>query len=178
MNSSFERHSPGGDACWDSEAYRLAHVPAQLCHPAAQEQELLATRHFHVSFTVPHELNLLAQDNSRLFYHLLFTASAATERNISDERAGGGKSVGDIGQTRASVGFGENQEGRHRPVRWRLHDPIRTGYGLYSGRSGGTVPVGSEPIMEIPVKSVGSGSGSKEGEKTWIHGVSDKAATF
>ena len=37
----------------------------------------------------------------------------------------GGKSVGDIGQTRASVGFGENQEGRHRPVRWRLHDPNR-----------------------------------------------------
>src|SRR5438046_2990829 len=38
---------------------------------------------------------------------------------------------------------------------------IRTGYGLYSGRSGGTVSVGPEPIMEIPVKSVGSGSGSK-----------------
>jgi hypothetical protein len=45
---------------------------------AAREQELLATPYFHVVFTVPHELNLLAQDNPRQFYHLLFTASAAT----------------------------------------------------------------------------------------------------
>ena len=42
---------------------------------------------------------------------------------------------------------------------------IRTGYELHSGRSGSTVSVGPEPIMEIPVKSVGSGSGSREGEK-------------
>jgi hypothetical protein len=45
---------------------------------AARESELLDTHYFHVVFTVPHELNLLAQDNPRLFYHLLFTASAAT----------------------------------------------------------------------------------------------------
>ena len=45
---------------------------------AAREQELLATPYFHVVFTIPHELNLLAQDNPRQFYHLLFTASAAT----------------------------------------------------------------------------------------------------
>src|SRR5216684_5216175 len=38
---------------------------------AAREQELLATHYFHVVFTVPHELNLLAQDNPRQFYHLL-----------------------------------------------------------------------------------------------------------
>jgi len=45
---------------------------------AARERELLATHYFHVVFTVPHELNLPAQDNPRLFYHRLFTASAAT----------------------------------------------------------------------------------------------------
>src|SRR5213595_2403379 len=45
---------------------------------AARESELLSTHYFHVVFTVPHELNLLVQDNARLFYHLLFTASAAT----------------------------------------------------------------------------------------------------
>jgi hypothetical protein len=45
---------------------------------AARERELLATRYFHVVFTVPHELNVLALDNPRLFYDLLFTASAQT----------------------------------------------------------------------------------------------------
>ncbi len=45
---------------------------------AAREQELLPTSYFHVVFTVPHELNVLALDNQRRFYDLLFTASAAT----------------------------------------------------------------------------------------------------
>ena len=45
---------------------------------AARERELLATSYFHVVFTVPHELNVLALDNQRLFYDLLFTASAET----------------------------------------------------------------------------------------------------
>jgi len=50
---------------------------------AAQERELLATNYFHVVFTVPHELNRLAQDNPRRFYDLLFTASAATLREVA-----------------------------------------------------------------------------------------------
>ncbi len=50
---------------------------------AAREQELLPTPYFHVVFTVPHELNLLAQDNPRHFYHLLFTASAAPLQEIA-----------------------------------------------------------------------------------------------
>ena len=50
---------------------------------AKREQELLATDYFHVVFTVPHEFKLLAQDNSRQFYHLLFTASAATLLEIA-----------------------------------------------------------------------------------------------
>jgi hypothetical protein len=45
---------------------------------AAGEQELLANSYFHVVFTVPHELNVLALKNPRLFYDLLFTASAQT----------------------------------------------------------------------------------------------------
>jgi hypothetical protein len=45
---------------------------------AARERELLATSYFHVVFTVPHELNVLALDNPRMFYDLLFTASAQT----------------------------------------------------------------------------------------------------
>ena len=50
---------------------------------AARERELLATSYFHVVFTVPHELNVLALDNARLFYDLLFTASAQTLLEIA-----------------------------------------------------------------------------------------------
>ena len=35
---------------------------------AARERELLPIPYFHVVFTVPHELNVLALDNPRLFY--------------------------------------------------------------------------------------------------------------
>jgi hypothetical protein len=42
---------------------------------AARERELLDTSYFHVVFTVPHELNVLALENPRLFYDLLFAAS-------------------------------------------------------------------------------------------------------
>jgi hypothetical protein len=61
---------------------------------AAREQELLATDYFHVVFTVPHELNLLAQDNSRQFYHLLFTASAATLLEIAADPKHLGAEIG------------------------------------------------------------------------------------
>jgi hypothetical protein len=61
---------------------------------AAREQELLATHYFHVVFTVPHELNLLAQDNARLFYHLLFTASAATLLEVAADPRHLGAEIG------------------------------------------------------------------------------------
>jgi hypothetical protein len=38
---------------------------------AARERELLNTSYFHVVFTLPHELNVLALENPRLFYDLL-----------------------------------------------------------------------------------------------------------
>src|ERR1035438_3736507 len=61
---------------------------------AAREQELLTTPYFHVVFTVPHELNLLAQDNPRQFYHLLFTASAATLLEIAADPQHLGAKIG------------------------------------------------------------------------------------
>jgi hypothetical protein len=64
---------------------------------AAREQELLATDYFHVVFTVPHELNLLAQDNPRQFYHLLFTASAATLLEIAADPKHLGAEIGVLG---------------------------------------------------------------------------------
>jgi predicted Zn-ribbon and HTH transcriptional regulator len=61
---------------------------------AAREQELLATRYFHVVFTVPHELNLLAQDNPREFYHLLFTAAATTLLEVAADPKHLGAEIG------------------------------------------------------------------------------------
>src|SRR6476619_1874717 len=45
---------------------------------AAREQEVLPTDYFHIVFSVPHELNVLALENPRCFYNLLFAAASAT----------------------------------------------------------------------------------------------------
>jgi ssDNA-binding Zn-finger/Zn-ribbon topoisomerase 1 len=45
---------------------------------AARKREVLGIPYFHVVFTVPAKLNPLALQNPRLFYNLLFRASAAT----------------------------------------------------------------------------------------------------
>ncbi|HXY13979.1 MAG TPA: IS91 family transposase [Terriglobales bacterium] len=62
----------------------------------ARERELLAASYFHVVFTVPHELNVLALDNPRLFYDLLFTASAQTLLEIASDPKHLGAKIGVI----------------------------------------------------------------------------------
>jgi hypothetical protein len=64
---------------------------------AARERELLAISYFHVVFTVPHELNVLALENPRLFYDLLFTASAQTLLEIACDPKHLGAEIGVIG---------------------------------------------------------------------------------
>jgi hypothetical protein len=64
---------------------------------AARERELLDTHYFHVVFTVPHELNVLALENPRLFYDLLFTASAQTLLEIASDPKHLGAEIGVIG---------------------------------------------------------------------------------
>jgi hypothetical protein len=61
---------------------------------AARERELLPTSYFHVVFTVPHELNLLALENPTLFYDLLFTASAQTLLEIAADPKHLGAEIG------------------------------------------------------------------------------------
>ena len=61
---------------------------------AARERELLDTSYFHVVFTVPHELNLLALENPTLFYDLLFTASAQTLLEIAADPKHLGAEIG------------------------------------------------------------------------------------
>jgi Putative transposase/Transposase zinc-binding domain len=63
---------------------------------AARERELLATSYFHVVFTVPHELNVLALDNPSLFYDLLFTASAQTLLEVAADPKHLGAEIGMI----------------------------------------------------------------------------------
>ena len=63
---------------------------------AARERELLDTSYFHVVFTVPHELNVLALENPRLFYDLLFTASAQTLLKIASDPKHLGAEIGVI----------------------------------------------------------------------------------
>jgi len=64
---------------------------------AARERELLDTSYFHVVFTIPHELNVLALENPRLFYDLLFTASAQTLLQIASDPKHLGAEIGVIG---------------------------------------------------------------------------------
>lgn len=63
---------------------------------AARERELVATSYFHVVFTVPHELNVLALDNPRMFYDLLFTASAQTLLKVARDPKHLGAEIGVI----------------------------------------------------------------------------------
>lgn len=81
-NSCRNRHCPKCQA------------PARERWLAAREQELLATDYFHVVFTVPHELNLLAPDNARHFYPLLFAATAATLLEIAADPKHLGAEIG------------------------------------------------------------------------------------
>jgi Putative transposase/Transposase zinc-binding domain len=62
----------------------------------ARERELLDTSYFHVVFTVPHELHVLALENPRLFYDLLFTASAQTLLEIASDLKHLGAEIGGL----------------------------------------------------------------------------------
>ena len=68
-NSCRNRHCP------------KCHAQAREHWLAARERELLATSYFHVVFTVPHELTVLALDNPRVFYDLLFTTLLKVARD-------------------------------------------------------------------------------------------------
>ena len=61
---------------------------------AARERDLLATSYFHVVFTVPHELNVLVLENPRLFYNLLFSASAQTVLEVAADPKHLGAEIG------------------------------------------------------------------------------------
>ena len=63
---------------------------------AAREQEVLPTAYFHVVFSVPHELNVLALENPRCFYDLLFAAASATLLEVAANPKRMGAEIGII----------------------------------------------------------------------------------
>ncbi|NOQ14987.1 MAG: IS91 family transposase, partial [Methyloprofundus sp.] len=51
-----------------------------------RENELLPIQYFHVIFTLPHELNLLAQYNPALLYTILIQSATETLQSFADKR--------------------------------------------------------------------------------------------
>ena len=76
----------------------------------AREQELLETSYFHVVFTLPQQLNALAEQNPRVLYDLLFAASAATMLEVAADPKHLGARIGFI-----SILHTWGQNLRHHP---------------------------------------------------------------
>lgn len=86
------------DQCDRCEGFRISynscrnrHCPK--CQSLAKERwlearkaELLAVKHFHVVFTLPHELHPLIRANERLCYKLLFQAASQTLLQLGKEK--------------------------------------------------------------------------------------------
>jgi hypothetical protein len=64
---------------------------------AERTAELLPVSHFHIVFTLPHELSALALQNKRLLYDLLFRASAATLLELARDPMHLGAEIGFLG---------------------------------------------------------------------------------
>lgn len=89
----------GFEAAISNNSCRNRHCPkcqtqARERWLAARQGEFLPTRYFHVVFTVPHELNVLASHNQRRFYDLLFTASAKAALEIAADPKHLGAEIG------------------------------------------------------------------------------------
>jgi hypothetical protein len=61
---------------------------------AAQQQQLLGVKYFHVVFTLPHELIPLCQSNPKILYDLLFQTSAATMLEVAADPKHLGAKIG------------------------------------------------------------------------------------
>ena len=89
---------------------RNRHCPK--CQTLAKERwvqarcaELLPVPYFHLVFTLPHEINPLAQGNPRVIYNLLFQAASETLQTFGRDRKWLG---GEIGITMVLHTWGQN----------------------------------------------------------------------
>jgi hypothetical protein len=62
-----------------------------------RQAELLDTQYFHVVFTVPHEITVVANQNKSEVYDILFRAAAETLRTIAADPAHLGAEIGFFG---------------------------------------------------------------------------------
>src|SRR5262249_54155257 len=60
----------------------------------ARTEELLPVSYFHVVFTLPEQLSLLARQNKRVIYHLLFRATSETLLEIAADPKHLGAKIG------------------------------------------------------------------------------------
>ena len=92
----------GGDRAISYNSCRNRHCPkcqsqARQRWIAARKQELLATRYFHVVFTLPHELHTLVLQNQTQLYGLLFRTVAETLLEIARDSKHLGAEIGFFG---------------------------------------------------------------------------------
>lgn len=92
-----------------------------------RKAELLPIPYFHVVFTIPEQLNPLALQNKKVFYGLLFAASAATLQTIARDPKHLGAEIGFF-----SILHTWGQTLTHHP---HIHSVV-TGGGLRPDRSG------------------------------------------
>jgi Transposase zinc-binding domain/Putative transposase len=92
----------GGDRAISYNSCRNRHCPkcqsqARQRWIATRKQELLATRYFHVVFTLPHELHALVLQNEAELYNLLFRTVAVTLLEIARDPKHLGAEIGFFG---------------------------------------------------------------------------------
>jgi len=81
-NSCRDRHCPKCQAAARAEWMQ------------ARTEELLPVSYFHVVFTLPEQLSLLARQNKRVIYHLLFRATSETLLEIAADPKHLGAKIG------------------------------------------------------------------------------------
>jgi hypothetical protein len=92
----------GGDRAISYNSCRNRHCPkcqsqARQRWIDARKQELLATRYFHVVFTVPHELHAIVLQNEAELYNLLFRTVAETLLEVARHPKHLGAEIGFFG---------------------------------------------------------------------------------
>lgn len=73
------------NSCRNRHCPKCQHLPRERWLEA-RKSELLAVKHFHLVFTLPHELHALIRANEKLCYSLLFQSVAQTVLQLGKEK--------------------------------------------------------------------------------------------
>ncbi len=114
----------------------------------ARSEDLLPIEYFHVVFTLPSELNLLALLNQRVLYDLLFRSASETLIELAQDQKHLGATVGVIGILHTwgqnlmhhphihciVTGGGLTSDGTWKPCRRGFFLPVRVMSALFKGK--------------------------------------------